>query len=243
MHKGKSIMKKGDSKKLAFKAAFVATLPILTGFIFIGSVYGILMNAKGYGPLWSVLMSAIAYCGSMQFLAITMLATAFDPLQAFLLALMVNARHLFYGISMLSKYKGVGKIKPFLIYVLTDETFSIVCHTKPPEGVQEKDYYFFVSLLNYVYWQLSVLFGAVLGSLISFNTKGLDFVLTALFVVIFVEQWLENKNRRAALVGLACSAICLLLFGKNSFIIPSMIAIMVTLTIADRKEWRKETCY
>lgn len=235
-------MDKRTEKLDALKAAFPLTIPIMTGFLFLGIAYGILMNAKGYGPLWSFLMSAIAFCGSMQFVGITLLTVAFNPIQAFLLALMVNARHLFYGISMLQKYRGIGKVKPFLIYVLCDETFSIVCHAEPPENINKTYFYFFVSFLDYSYWVIGSVLGGFIGNLVSFNTKGLDFVLTALFVVIFLDQWLEKKNRIASLTGLLCSTACLIIFGSSQFIIPSMLCIIVSLSLLKKTEWGKRAC-
>lgn len=214
----------------AFLAALPNTLPILTGFAFLGFAYGLLMSTSGYGPIWSFLMSSIAFCGSMQFVAITLLTSPFAPLQAFYMALMVNARHLFYGLSMLEKYRGIGKIKPFLIYVLCDETFSIVNSKEPPKGIDRAAFYFFISFLDYFYWVAASTLGGLLGSAIQFNTKGLDFVLTALFVVIFLEQWMEGKNHFSAVTGIACTAICLMLFGTGNFIIPSMLLILAVLT-------------
>ena len=216
--------------KKAIKAAFPHTIPILTGFLCLGMAYGVLMKTKGYGPLWSVMMSAIAFCGSMQFVAITLLTTVFQPMQAFVLSIMVNARHIFYGISMLSKYRGLGKIRYFLIYVLCDETFSILHGVEVPEGIEEKEFYVAVSFFNYVYWILGTLLGGLLGNIITFNTKGLDFVLTALFVVLFLEQWKKKENRRIGIIGLMCSGISLLLFGAEQMVIPAMIFIVLGLT-------------
>lgn len=187
----------------ALKAAFPHTIPVLTGFLVLGMAYGVLMQTKGYGTLWAVLMSAIAFCGSMQFAAITLLTTVFDPISAFLLSLMVNARHLFYGISMLEKYKGLGKVRAFLIYTLCDETFSISSSIEPPENVSRKYFYLSISFLNYIYWVAGTFLGGVLGGLISFNTDGLDFVLTALFVVLFMEQMQSRGNRASGIIGLA----------------------------------------
>ena len=172
----------------ALSAAFPHTLPVLAGFLVLGIAYGMLMLEKGYGPEWSVLMSAVAYCGSMQFVAITLLTTAFQPLEALILSLLVNARHLFYGLSMLDKYKGFGKVKGFLIYTLCDETFSIVSSATPPEGVEPKYFYLSISLLDYLYWVGGTLIGGLIGNWMPFDMKGLDFALTALFVVLFLEQ-------------------------------------------------------
>lgn len=224
----------------ALKAAFPYTIPVFTGFIFLGIAYGILMNSKGYGFGWIVFMSLFVFAGSMQYVAITLLTSVFDPISAFLLTLMVNARHLFYGISMLEKYKGTGKFKPYLIFGLCDETFSIICSTESPEGINRNWFMFFITLLDHSYWVIGSALGGLLGSMVSFNTKGLDFVLTALFVVIFIGQWKSQKNHRPAIVGVVCSVICLVLFGKSNFIIPSMILILTVLT-AFKKTFSKET--
>lgn len=222
-------------KTKALKAALPHTIPILTGFSFLGMAYGILMASKGYGVGWIVLMSVLALAGSAQYIAITFLTSVFNPINALLMTLMVNARHIFYGISMLDKYKDAGKLKPYLIFGLCDETFSIVCSTKAPEGVNQIWFSFFITLLNHSYWVLGSAIGGLLGPIIRFDTKGLDFVLTALFTVIFVGQWKAQKNHKPALIGILCSVICLVIFGKSNFIIPSMIAILGALTLFQKE--------
>ncbi len=226
----------------AFKAALPNTIPVLTGFLVLGMAYGVLMNTKGYGVIWAVLMSAIAFCGSMQFVAITLLTAAFDPLQAFLLSLMVNARHLFYGISMLEKYKGLGKIRPFLICVLCDETFSISSSVEPPEGISRKYFYFSISLLDYSYWVFGTFIGGLLGNIVTFDTTGLDFVLTALFVVLFLEQWKESQNRVSGLIGIGGTILSLVFFGQNNLVIPAMIIILTILMIGRNKVCNLQQC-
>lgn len=224
-----------DTIKKAFVAAFPVTLPVFTGFLVLGMAYGVLMQTKGYGTLWAVLMSAIAYCGSMQFVAITLLTTVFNPIQAFLLSLMVNARHLFYGISMLEKYKGLGKVRGFLIYTLCDETFSISSSVVPKENISKKYFYFAISFLNYLYWIAGTFLGGVLGNFITFNTEGLDFVLTALFVVLFLEQIRDKQNWVIGGIGIASTIICLWLFQADNLVIPSMVLILVILLIRRKK--------
>lgn len=217
--------------RAALKAAFPHTLPIFTGFILLGMGYGILMKDKGYGAFWSILASFIIFAGSAQYLAITFLTFSFNPIYAFFMTLMINARHLFYGISMLHKYKDTGKFKPYLIFGLCDETFSIVCSTDAPEGVNQNLFFFFITLLNQSYWILGTLLGTIIGSVLSFNTKGLDFVLTALFVTIFVGQWKAQTNHIPAIAGVLCSVICLFIFGQDHFIIPSMMTIVALLSL------------
>lgn len=213
----------------ALRAAFPATLPVLTGFACLGLAYGILMESKGYGPLWSTLMSAAAFCGSMQYAALPLLTAVFDPVQAFLLSVMVNARHIFYGLSMLDRYRGVGKVRGFLIYVLCDETFSIVSTVEPPEGVERRDFCFWVSFLDYFYWVAATAAGGLLGGLITFNTAGMDFALTALFVVLFLEQWKKRENRPAGLIGMGAAVIALIVFGPDRLVIPAMVLILAVL--------------
>ncbi len=227
----------------ALKAAIPHTVPVIVGFLFLGIAYGVLMSANGYSAIWSFLMSLIGFCGSMQFVAIGFLCVSFDPIQAFLMALMVNARHLFYGISMLSKYKGTGKLKIFLVYWLCDETFSINCSTNPPEGVDKGWFYFWVSFIDYAVWALSSLLGGLIGNLITFNTEGIDFALTALFVVIFLNGWKEKKNRVPAVIGMVCSVVSILIFGTERFIIPAMVMLLVVLSIGrSHLEGEKKVC-
>ena len=215
----------------AFAAAFPHTLPVFAGFITLGIAYGVLMQTKGYGVLWSALMSAVAFGGSMQFVAITLLTSVFDPIQAFLLSLLVNARHLFYGISMLEKYKGLGKVRGFLIYTLCDETFSIESGITSPQGVDRGRFYFAISFLNYIYWVSGTVLGGIIGKGLAFDTKGLDFALTALFLVLFLEQWKDSKNRVSCVIGLFSAALCLFIFGQTNFVIPSMFLIFSILTL------------
>ena len=219
----------------ALSAAFPHTIPVLTGFLILGMAYGVLMHTKGYGTLWAVLMSAIAFCGSMQFVAITLLTAVFHPLQAFFLSLMINARHLFYGVSMLQKYKGLGKARAFLIFTLCDETFSISSSVTPPEDIDRKYFYVSISLLNYLYWVAGTFLGGMLGNVITFNTRGLDFVLTALFVVLFLEQMKKKENRASGLIGIACTAAGLCFFGADNLVIPSMLLILFVLLLGRKK--------
>ena len=222
----------------AAAAAFPHTLPVLAGFLVLGIAYGMLMRSKGYGPQWSVLMSAVAFCGSMQFVAITLLTTAFHPLEALLLSFLVNARHLFYGLSMLHKYKGFRRIKAFLIYTLCDETFSIVSCVSPPEGIESKYFYLSISLFDYSYWIIGTLIGGLLGSILHFNTQGLDFALTALFVVLFMEQMKKAENRIFGFIGIAVALLARVAFGSANMVLPALAGILVVLIAGRKKLWR-----
>lgn len=215
----------------AFKAAFPNTIPIFTGFWFLGLTYGIYMNVSGFSFLYPMLMSITIFAGSMEFIAVNLLLGAFHPLQAFAMTLMINARHLFYGIAMLEKYRGYGWKSFYLIFGMCDESFSINFTAEIPDGIDRGWFMFFVTLLDHFYWFFGATLGGILGSLISFDTKGLDFVMTAMFVVIFTEQWLKEKNHASSILGLCLSACCLIFFGPDRFIIPAMCIILFVLSL------------
>ena len=219
----------------AVRAAFPHTVPILTGYLVLGAAYGLLMQTTGFGAPWVLLMSAVAYCGSMQFVAITLLAGAYDPLQALLMSLMVNARHLFYGVSMLGKYRGIGAVKPLMIYTMSDETFSVVSSVQPPADVPPSDFYLAVSLLDYFYWIAGSLLGSVAGQFITFDTTGLDFALTGLFAVLFIEQLKNPQNRASGVIGLVCTTAALAVFGPDSLVIPAMLLVLAVLLVGRKK--------
>ncbi len=227
-------MKDNPRIKKAFRAAFPRTIPIFAGFWFLGLTYGIYMNVSGFSFWYPMLMSLTIFAGSMEFVTVNLLLGAFNPLQAFLLTLMINARHLFYGISMLDKYKGTGWKKWYLIFGMCDESFSINYTADIPEDTDRGWFMFFVTLLNQFYWFFGSTLGGIFGSLLSFDTKGLDFVMTAMFVVIFLEQWLKDRTHVSALLGLGLSLLCLIFFGADTFIIPSMLAILGALTLLRR---------
>ena len=215
----------------ALKAAFPKTIPIMAGFLFLGAAYGIYARTSGLPAAVPIIMAAAVFAGSMEFVAVDMLLGTFDPLSAFIMALTVNARHLFYGISMLDKYKDTGKKRWYLIFGMGDESFSVNCTAEIPEGVDKGWVYFFVTLLNQIYWVAGAALGSLAGSFITVELKGLDFVMTALLVVIFLDNWLKEKNHIGSVVGLAAALICLLIFGRDNFIIASMVLIIVALTL------------
>ncbi len=215
----------------ALKVAFPATIPILAGFLFLGTTYGILMSSSGFPILMTVIISLTVFAGSMQFVAVNLLLGSFNPLQAFFMTIMINARHLFYGISMLDKYKGMGLKKIYLIFGMCDESFSINYTAKVPENVDKGKYMTFVTLLNQSYWVAGSALGAIFGELITFNTEGIDFCMTAMFVVILTEQLLNKNNRISAIIGIILSVVCLAIFGPDKFIVPAMISILVLLSI------------
>lgn len=217
--------------KRAFITAFPHTIPIFAGFWFLGMAYGIYMNVSGFSFWYPMLMSMTIFAGSMEFVAVNLLLGAFNPVQALLLTLMINARHLFYGISMLEKYRHTGWKKIYLIFGMCDESFSINYTAKIPKNVDRGWFMFAVTFFNQIYWVTGATLGGIFGSLIQFNTEGLEFVMTAMFVVIFLEQWLHEKDHISSILGIIISASCLGVFGAENFIIPSMLAILIVLTL------------
>ncbi len=222
--------KQTQTVRRALRCAFPYTIPIFAGFWFLGLTYGIYMNVSGFSFWYPMLMSLTIFAGSVEFVAVNMLLGSFDPVQALVMTLMINARHLFYGISMLDKYRGTGWKKVYLIFGMCDESFSINYTADIPEDVDRNWFMFFVTLLNHFYWFSGATLGGLCGSMIHFNTEGLDFVMTAMFVVIFMEQWLKEQRHTSALLGIGLSLLCLLVFGSGNFIIPAMLAILAALT-------------
>lgn len=216
--------------------AFPKTIPVMVGYLFLGTAYGILMKVNGFGPLWSVAASTLVYAGSLQYAGISLLAASAHPVYALALSLMINARHLFYGLSMLEKYRDIRRGKFYLIFALTDETFSVICNEDPPKGISKTAFYLWISALNQIYWVTGSALGGLAGTMITFNTAGLDFALTALFVVIFTDQWLNCKDHRPALTGLIVSGACLILFGPDAFIIPAMVGILAVIFQEEKRK-------
>lgn len=226
---------KREKLQILKRAAFVAlphSLPILAGYAFLGLTYGISMSAHGFHPLYTLFMSTFIFGGSAQIVAVSLLSGGFDPINTFIVNIVLSARHIFYGIAMLEKYKGLGLKKVYMIFGMVDETFSINFTAQPPKDVNKGWFMFFVTLFNHFYWIVGSTLGAVFGTLIKFNTEGIEFVMTAMFVVIFLGQWKKDKSHLSAISGILLSAICLVVFGKDNFIIPSMIAILVALALS-----------
>lgn len=224
-------MKRGSEIKRAFAAAFPCTIPIMTGFLFLGAAYGIYARSAGLPAAVPIIMAAVVFAGSLEFVAVEMMTAAavFDPLGALLMAVMVNARHLFYGISMLDKYKNTGKKRWYLIFGMCDESFSINCTADVSEDIDKGWFYFFVTLLNQIYWVTGASLGTLAGTFI--NVKGLDFVMTALLTVLFIDNLLKEKSHAGSVVGICAALLCLIIFGGDSFIIPAMLLILLALTI------------
>lgn len=221
--------------RITMKEAFVASIPVMMGYIVLGMAFGMLLEDKGYSFLYALAMSVFIYAGSMQFVAINLLVSGATLINTVMMTLLINARHLVYGLSMIKKFEDMGKLKPYMIFSLTDETYSLLVSAKIPEGCNHKYYFFFISLLNQCYWVLGSLLGSLVGSLLTINTTGLDFAMTALFVVIVVEQYLTSKKHLYTYIGFGISIMCLLIFGSDAFIIPSIIGIVLSLLYVYQK--------
>lgn len=215
----------------AYKKAFPYTIPVLTGYLFIGIAFGVMYAGKGYSFLWAILMSLLVFAGSGQYLAVNFFVPGFSFIQVIFLTLMVNVRHIFYGLSLLEKFNRMGKKRWYMIFGLTDETYSLLCTTDTPEGVAEDKFLFAIATLNQSYWVIGSAIGGLAGAYIPFNAEGIDFAMTALFVVIFVEQWMEGSNRIPAVLGIVCAVISIGIFGTASFILPCMLCIVLFLFV------------
>ena len=228
-------------KKKALRTVFLDTVPVMIGYLFLGVGFGILLNEQaGKGVLWSFCMALFMFAGSAQYLAVSLLASNASIISAAVATLLVNARHVFYGIPLLDTYNDAGKKKPYMIFALTDETYSLVTQNEPPEGMSRHMYCFLVSVFNHAYWVAGCVLGSLAGSHIPISFEGVEFVLTALFVTMFVEQWLTHKNHLPAIIGVAATAICLAIFGSEIFLIPSMVLIAILLTTTRKTGKRKE---
>ena len=213
------------------KAAFVTTIPVMLGYLFAGAAFGLLLQEQGFGVVWALAMSVLIYAGSMQFLAINFLAGGFGLLQVAVMTFMVNSRHIFYGISMIDRFGAMGRRKGYMIFSLTDETYSLLCAARTPEGCDPQNYSFFIAFFDHMYWIAGSVLGAVAGSLIPFNTAGVDFAMTALFLVICTEQWLDAQSHIPALLGAGCGLACLLVLGGDNFVLPAMLLIVAGLLL------------
>lgn len=230
--------------RYAFKKAFPYTIPVLTGYLFIGIAFGVMYAEKGYNFLWAVLMSLLVYAGSGQYLAVNFFVPGISFLHVIFMTLMVNIRHIFYGISLLDRFHSMGKKRWYMIFALTDETYSLLCTTKVPKEVEQEKFLFAIALLDQSYWVIGSAIGGLAGTLIPFNSEGIDFAMTALFVVIFTEQWMDRKNRVPEMIGVAAAFICLQIFGADNFVLPSMILIICALFVGRThlEKEEKEVC-
>ncbi len=223
--------------KTVIKKAFYKSLPVLAGYVVLGIGFGILLNNAGYGVIWSFAMALFIYAGSMQYVGVSLLSGGASVITTALTTFMVNARHLFYSISMIDRYKDAGKYKPYLIFALTDETYSLLCDDSGvPHDEDPNLFRFLVSAFNHCYWITGCVLGSLLGNILPFSTAGIEYSMTALFIASFTEQWVAGRGRIPALTGLFGTLACLIVFGKNNFLIPAMLLITLILTILRKHE-------
>ena len=218
------------------KQAFYSSVPVMAAYLVLGAGFGILMRNAGYGVIWAASMSLFMFAGSMQYVGVGLLTGGASVLTTALTTVMVNARHLFYSISMIGRYKDAGKYKPYMIFGLTDETYSLLCDGKVPEGAEPDRYRFLVTLFNHSYWVTGSVLGSLLGAVLPFSTAGIEFSMTALFTASFTEQWLTAKDHVPAVTGLLCTLLSLVVFGRENFLIPAMLLITLVLTLLRRRE-------
>ena len=221
--------------KRTFRRAFKDSLPIMAGYLALGIGYGVLLQSKGYSFWWAILMSVTMFAGSGQYAGVDFMASGASLLTTAFMTLIINCRHFFYGVSLLDKYRGTGVFKPYLIFGLTDETYSIAATVKLDDTIDAKKYYFFLTALNHSYWITGCVLGAVLGMFLPFSSEGVDFAMTALFIVIMVEQWLDSKEHLPALLGMGTTVLCLIIFGSDYFIVPALAFIAAELMIFRKK--------
>ncbi len=227
-------------KSKTARAAFIKSLPVFAGYIVLGIGFGVLLAKAGYGIWWALAMSVTMYAGTMQYVAVSLLSGGATLITTAVTALLVQARHLFYGISMIEKYKGAGIKKFYLAFALTDETYSLLCDGKHPEGTDLHLFQFLLSLFNQSYWIMGCLLGNFIGTNIEFNSAGIEFAMTAIFVTVFVEQWKSTKNHLPAIIGVLSTAVCLAVYGSENFLVPSMICITLLLFILRKPLEKKE---
>ena len=226
--------------KKAFRRAFPYTIPVLTGYLFIGIAFGVMYAEKGYSFLWAILMSVMVYAGSGQYLAVNFFVPGISFVQVIFLTFMVNVRHIFYGISLLEKFNKMGIKRWYMIFGLTDETYSLLCTTNVPKDVDENKFLFAISVMDHSYWVLGSAIGAIAGTVLPIISEGIDFAMTALFVVIFIEQWMDRKNRVPEIIGVIVAIVALILFGASNFVLPAMLAIVALLFVGRKKLGKEE---
>ena len=219
----------------AIVRAFPYTIPVLAGYLFIGAAFGVMFADQGYNVLWAVLMSVVVYAGSGQYLATNFFVPGMSILQAVFLTVMVNIRHVFYGLSLVDRYNRFGRKRWYLIFGMTDETYSLVCTTGVPKDVDEEKFLLSITLLNQIYWIIGTVIGSLAFTIISFDSTGIEFAMTALFIVMFMELWYRRSNRPAELIGMFSAVLCLALFGAANFVLPTMLLMVAVILLGKKK--------
>lgn len=222
-----------------FKYAFLQTIPVLLGYLFMGMAFGLMLHDAGYSFWWAFFISVTVYSGSMQFVLVSLLSGGASLIYTAIMTLFVNGRHIFYGLSFLDRFRKMGAAYPYMIFSLTDETYSLQCGLKVPEGLNENRIRLLISLLDQCYWIVGCVAGAIIGSLLTFDTTGVDFAMTALFVVIVVDQWRESKNHGPAIIGGIVGIFCLVLLGADNFLLPAL-GLTSLFLIGVRSKWEMQ---
>ena len=213
------------------KKAFIKSIPVMAGYICLGIGFGIMLNQIGYGPIWTFFMSLTIYAGTLQYVGVSLIASSATIINTIITSILIQVRHIFYGISMLNYYNGAGIKKIYLAFSLTDETYALLCDGEYPDGEDKYTYRFLVSIFNHSYWVIGGLLGNILAQNVNFDFKGIEFSMTAIFAASFADQWRTRKNHFPAILGVIVTTICLLIFGKDIFLIPSMLIITILLMI------------
>ena len=219
----------------ALKRAFPYTVPVMAGYLFIGAAFGVMFADSGYNVLWAVLMSVVVYAGSGQYLATTFFVPGISILQAVFLTLMVNIRHVFYGLSLVDRYNRFGRKRWYLIFGMTDETYSLICTTDVPDDVDEEKFLLSITLLDQLYWIIGTAIGSLAMTMVAFDSTGIEFAMTALFIVMFMELWYRRSNRPAELIGLIAAVVCLAVFGADNFVLPTMLLIVAVILLGRKR--------
>ena len=219
----------------AMVRAFPYTVPVMAGYLFIGAAFGVMFADSGYNVLWAVLMSVVVYAGSGQYLATTFFVPGVSILQAVFLTLMVNIRHVFYGLSLVDRYNRFGGRRWYLIFGMTDETYSLICTTDVPDDVDEEKFLLSITMLDQLYWIVGTAIGSLAMTVVAFDSTGIEFAMTALFIVMFMELWYRRSNRPAELIGLLAAVVCLVVFGADGFVLPTMLLIVAVILLGRKR--------
>lgn len=217
------------------KTAFKYSVPVMMAYLFLGTAFGLTLSQAGFSWLWALFMSFFVYAGSMQFVLVPMMVEGISLPAAALMTVAVNIRHLFYGISFIEDFNAMGWRKPYVIHALTDETYSLLTGLKAEEGVDRHHVMFLISLMDQLYWIVGSVAGTLLGRAIPWDLTGIDFSMTALFTVVFTEQWLKAKNHWPAVIGVVSSIFYLMVLGPDSFMLPSLLTTVGLLLLARRR--------
>ncbi len=236
----KRIMERRSIRNSEIGFAFMQTIPVMLGYLCLGIAFGLMIQNAGYHFIWAFISSLFIYAGSMQFVLVTLLTGGVSLIYAAVMTLFINGRQIFYGLSLIDKFKEMGKYYPYMIFSLTDETYSLLCSVNVPDNLNEKKAFFLISILDHLYWIIGSVIGAIAGQLINFDTTGVDFSMTALFIVIVLDQWRDSESHISALAGFVVGGIFLLILGPDRFLVPSLAVVSLFLIFMRGRMGEKE---